>query len=113
MEDVASLVLRVQAQETSPTERIAAYSELVRRYQDMAAGYAFSNLGDFHLAEDAAQEAFLRAWEDLPGLQEPRAFATWFRRILTSRCARLTRGRRIETADMEEAADIASNAPDP
>ena len=39
----------------------AAFRTIVKRFQDMAVGYAFSILGDFHLAEDAAQEAFLSA----------------------------------------------------
>lgn len=38
---------------------LTAFRELVVRFQDMVVGYAFSLLGDFHLAEDAAQEAFL------------------------------------------------------
>jgi len=36
-----------------------AYGCIVRRFQDMAYGYAYSVLGDFHLAEDAAQDAFI------------------------------------------------------
>jgi DNA-directed RNA polymerase specialized sigma24 family protein len=51
-----------------------AYSQLVRRFQDMAYGYAYAILGDFHLAEDAAQEALIEAYRCLPGLQEPLAF---------------------------------------
>ena len=39
---------------------LEAYGELVRRFQDMAAGYAYAILGDYHLAEDASQEAFVR-----------------------------------------------------
>ena len=35
---------------------INAFSRLVLEYQDMAVGYAVSLLGDFHAAEDAAQE---------------------------------------------------------
>ena len=41
---------------------LRAYEGVVLRFQDMAAGYAYSILGDFHLAEDAAQEAFLIAY---------------------------------------------------
>ena len=45
-------------------------------------------LGDFHLAEDAAQEAFVGAYQDLPKLREPAAFASWFRRLVAARCSR-------------------------
>ena len=38
-----------------------AYGHIVRLFQDMAFGYAYAILGDFHLAEDAAQEAFIEA----------------------------------------------------
>ena len=41
---------------------VAAYGQVVRRFQDMAVGYAGAVLGDFHLAEDAAQEAFVEAF---------------------------------------------------
>jgi RNA polymerase sigma-70 factor (ECF subfamily) len=37
-----------------------AFAELVRSYQDVAVAYATSVLRDYHLAEDAAQEAFSR-----------------------------------------------------
>ena len=43
----------------------------------MAVGYAYAIIGDFQLAEDAAQEAFVGAWLDLPRLREPAAFAGW------------------------------------
>jgi hypothetical protein len=59
-----------------------AFGSIVRRFQDMAVGYAASRLGDFDLAEDAAQEAFLEAWRDLPRLREPAAFSSWLRRIV-------------------------------
>ena len=40
---------------------LEAYAAIVRRFQDMAVGYGYSLLGDLHLAEDAAQEAFVSA----------------------------------------------------
>lgn len=47
---------------------LAAFEALVKRFEDMAVGYAYSVLGDFHLARDAAQEAFIQAWFDLKTL---------------------------------------------
>ena len=40
---------------------IEAYGRIVRRFQNMAFGYAYALLGNFHRAEEAAQEAFLLA----------------------------------------------------
>ncbi len=68
-----------------------AYGALIRRFQDMAVGYAYSILRDFQLAEDAAQEAFFEAYRNLAKLREPRAFAGWFRRIVFKQCDRMTR----------------------
>ena len=38
---------------------VYAFTELTRRFQEMAFGYAYAILRDFHLAQDAAQEAFV------------------------------------------------------
>jgi len=67
-----------------------AYDVLVRRFQDMATGFAYAVLEDFHLAEDAAQEAFVRAFLDLGKLREPAAFPGWFRQTVLN-CSRLVR----------------------
>ena len=46
-----------------------AFGAIVRRFQDMAVGYAWSRLRDFHLAEDAAQQAFLEAHAHLTAIE--------------------------------------------
>jgi RNA polymerase sigma factor (sigma-70 family) len=71
-----------------------AYEPIVQAFQDMAVGYAFAVLGDWHLAEDAAQEAFVAAYCELPSLRDPAAFPGWFRRILFKHIDRLRRIRR-------------------
>ena len=88
MEKLTALVMRARAGE------LDAYGELVRRLQDMAYGYAYSILCDFHLAEDAAQEAFIQAYRDLEKLREPEAFPGWLRRIVFKYCDRTRRARR-------------------
>lgn len=57
--------------ERTRSGQLDAYGDLVRRFQDMAVDYAYSLLGDFHLAEDAAQEAFVRAYLELSELRQP------------------------------------------
>lgn len=94
MDALTTLVIRAQ------TKDLDAYSVLVRRFQDMAVGYAYSILGDFHLAEDAAQEAFVRAYLDLGKLREPAAFAGWFKCIVFVRCDRITRRKHLPTVQL-------------
>jgi RNA polymerase sigma factor (sigma-70 family) len=81
------LVERVQAGE------LEAFGEIVRRFQDMACGYAYAILGDFHLAQDAAQEAFVQAYRDLRMLRKAIAFPGWLRRIVFKQCDRIRRTR--------------------
>ena len=71
-----------------------ALRNLVLRYQDLAVGYAFSLLGDYHLAEDAAQEALIAMVRNLGQLREPEAFVGWLRTIVFKQCDRIRRRRR-------------------
>ncbi len=106
MEALKPLFLRAQSGDR------AAYGEIVRRFQDMAVGYAYAVLGDFHLAEDAAQEAFIEAYPHMERLYSPFAFPAWLRKIIFKHCDRLTRGRRYETVPLE-ASQLPSTGPDP
>ncbi|KKM77704.1 hypothetical protein LCGC14_1367320, partial [marine sediment metagenome] len=82
---------------------LTAYGELVRRFQDMAYGYARSLLGDAHLAEDAVQEAFLSAYRHLGDLHEPAAFPGWLRRIVWRQCDRLGRRKQPRPVGLDQA----------
>src|SRR6266851_8018484 len=82
---------------------IDAFTELVRRYQDLAFAAAYARLRDAHLAQDVAQEAFLQAHRDLPMLREPAAFPHWLRRIVAKYVDRVVRGRKLPTVPLDEA----------
>lgn len=83
-----------------------AFGALVERFQDMAVGYSYSILGDFGLAEDAAQDAFLNAYLALAQLRTPAAFPGWFRRIVFKQCDRLVRGKKQLFVPIEHAEGI-------
>lgn len=91
----------------------AAFGKLVARYQDVAVGYGFSLLGDFHLAQDAAQEAFLQAYRDLPALVEPNAFPGWLRKIVFKYCDRIKRRKPIPTIALDDATDLPDRGENP
>lgn len=84
---------------------LAAFNQLVCRFQDSAAAYAFSVLGDFQLAEDAAQDAFLEVFRCLPALREPLAFPGWLRRVVFKQCDRMTRPKQVGTVSLEAVFD--------
>jgi len=95
------------------TGDLDAYGHMVRRFQDMAVGYAYSILGDFHLAEDASQEAFIETYLHLGKLYGPAVFPSWLRRAVIKHCDRLTRRRRVPTVPLEEVPQIPSHDPGP
>jgi len=54
-----------------------SFTELCRRYYPAMVAIAHSILGDKHLAEDAAQQAFAKAALKLPQLKKESRFAGW------------------------------------
>jgi len=113
LEEIKVLLARATAARAARAEKSRAFGEIVRRFQDLAFACAFGILGDFHLAEDAAQEAFLTAWRNLDQLRQPEAFPGWFKRIVLSQCSRMTRGKRLETVALDGLADLPAAGPDP
>lgn len=95
------------------TGDLYAFTELVRRYQDLAFGYAYAILGDFHLAQDAAQEAFVVTYADLGKLRDPEAFPGWLRGIVRYQCGRILRKRHFELVPLDHASDVAAKVPGP
>jgi RNA polymerase sigma factor (sigma-70 family) len=92
---------------------LRAFTSLVRSHQDMAFAYAYSILGDFHLAQDATQDTFLCVHACLPTLRSPDAFPGWLRGIVRHRCARLCRNALVPCVSLELAAEAAAQTPGP
>jgi RNA polymerase sigma factor (sigma-70 family) len=92
---------------------LSAFDRIVTRFRDMAVGYGHSILRDFQLAEDAAQEAFIQAYQDLPKLNVPKAFPLWFRRIVFKHCDRIMRKRKPSRAPIETMNDMANHGDSP
>ena len=84
-----------------------AFEEVLRRFQDMAVGYAYTMLGDWQEAEDAAQEAFIAAWIGLVNLRDTAAFPGWFRRIVYTKAQRRLRVRGPLLVSLEQVGEIA------
>ncbi|MFP5354694.1 MAG: RNA polymerase sigma factor [Gemmatimonadota bacterium] len=89
----AEIVAQVLAGDT------AAYAILVGRYRAQFARYATRMLGNREDAEEALQDAFLRAYRSLSRCDDPARFGSWLFRILANRCrtAGARRGRREKT----------------
>ena len=77
------------------------YALLVARYQDRAFSLAVRMLKNREEAEEASQDAFVRAFNALGSFQGTAAFGTWLYRIVYNVC--LTRlGRRTKGLQLDE-----------
>ena len=63
-----------------------AFRVLVERYEGRVYNLACSILGDREIARDAAQTAFIRAYQALPGFRADSGFYTWLYRIAVNVC---------------------------
>lgn len=84
-----------------------AFARLVERHESRLFSLAARVLGSQSEAEDAVQEALIRAWKGLPRFREGARFSTWLYRI-TVNCALDVRAKR--RADPSE---LVSERPDP
>jgi RNA polymerase sigma factor (sigma-70 family) len=64
-----------------------AFAELVERHKDKAMTLAIRMLKNREDAEEALQDAFVRAFHALPRFEWKASFSTWFYRIVYNVCA--------------------------
>jgi len=84
----AEVVARVVAGETD------AFAVLVERYYDRYARYAVQLVGNREDAEEAVQDAFVRAYAALPRYEERERFGGWLLRIVVNECRTVAARRR-------------------
>jgi len=68
-----------------------AFSMLVETYQNPVYNLCYRMLGENTAAEDAAQETFWRAYQNLKFYDPQRSFATWLLSIAAHHCIDLQR----------------------
>ena len=59
----------------------SAFEELVKRHQDLVFSLSFKLTGNRELANDVAQESFIRAWKAIEKFRGDSTFGTWIYRI--------------------------------
>jgi len=84
------------------SSRQRQFDALVRAHNGDLYRYAYWLCGDSSLAQDLAQETFLRAWRSLDALRETDAAKAWLITILRREHARLYERKRLETTDIGE-----------
>ena len=104
LQDVQELVGKARQHDAE------AFRALIERYERSALAVAYAQLHDAHRAGDAVQDAFLRAWQELPRLQDDARFGGWLLQIVRNAAIDLRRRVRPTLADFP---DLATAEPSP
>ena len=107
VETEADLIIRAQDGDTG------AFGEIVRHHYGSVVNVAYRLCGETALAEDMAQETFLRAWSNLASFRPTASMKNWLYRIAVN--ATLDVLRRKSDAPMEDEVVqmVMDPAPDP
>jgi RNA polymerase sigma-70 factor (ECF subfamily) len=90
-----------------------AFANIVEAYQRPVFSLCYRMLGNANDAEDAAQEAFLRAYKNLRRYDPDRSFATWLLSIASHYCIDQLRKKRLSTFSMDDEQHDWWQPPDP
>ena len=103
-EDETALVVRSRGGDTR------AFDQLMEAYQDRIYHLAYRITGNHADAQDAAQDAFVKAYRSLGAFRAHAAFSTWLHRIAVNAAVDIVRRRVPRVSDPPE---VAASAADP
>ena len=86
----------------------AAAETLLGAYRQPVFALALTFLKNRQLAEEAAQEAFLKIFFRIPTLKKPKKFRTWCLTITANHCRDMLRSRRPQTVSLEAAQELSA-----
>ena len=79
-----------------------AFASLVKKYEKQVHALAWRKIGDFHIAEEIAQDTFLKVYQKLSTLKDPYQFSGWLYVIATNLCRAWLRKKRLESEPLED-----------
>lgn len=89
-----------------------AFTHLVETYQKPVYNLCYRMLGDPDGAEDAAQETFLKVYQNLNRYDRDRSFATWLLSIAAHYCIDRLRRRKFVSFSIDEKEEGQTELPD-
>ena len=81
-----------------------AFSTLMNKYQKQVHALAWQKTGDYHIAQEIMQDAFLTAYQKLSTLANPNRFAGWLYVITNRKCIAWHRNKKPQPQSLEETA---------
>ena len=80
----------------------SAFAELVDKYQEQIHALAWQKIGDFHIAQEIAQDTFITAYQKLSTLSHHSRFAGWLYVITRNRCKMWLRKKKPKLQSFDE-----------
>jgi RNA polymerase sigma-70 factor (ECF subfamily) len=88
-----------------------AFSEIVRRNEDMVYGFAFKVCRDRNSAEETLQDTFVNVFRKLNQFDGRSKFSTWLYSIVTNNCLMKRRRRMLEASSVQLDEESGSSQP--
>ena len=88
------------------TGDVQAFEEIVRRCQNRVRSFMHRLCNHPDLAEDLAQQVFLKVWKSIRQLRAPGAFHGWLHRIMVSIWLEEVRRRKLDVAEWDESVPL-------
>ena len=79
-----------------------AFATLVEKYQEQIHALAWQKIGDFHIAQEITQDAFITAYQKLATLTHHNRFAGWLYVITCNECNMWHRKKKPQLQSLEE-----------
>ena len=79
-----------------------AFTALVEKYQKQIHALAWQKIGDFHIAQEITQDAFLTAYQKLTTLTHHSQFSGWIYAITSNKCKNWCRKKRLAVQSLEQ-----------
>ena len=102
MDDALKLSLERQAVEKCRAGDTGEFHVIVSLHSAAMFRTAYGITGDYSLAEDAVQDAFVRAWKKFSQFQPSTSLRNWLTRILVYRMIDLSRRKQLPTVELSE-----------
>jgi len=94
--------------QTTVDQAQAGFDAIYARFENKVFRLCWSILGDRALAEEAAQEAFLRIWRGLPGFRGGSSLSTWVYAITRNCCLTMRRSLPVAPLPIDAARLVAA-----
>lgn len=83
----------------------SALTIMVHKYREQVHSHAWRKTGDYHIAEDITQDAFVQVYKKLETLEDPKQFSRWLYTIVNHLCIAWFRKNKMQT-ELLEAVDV-------